>query len=116
MDDDAGAMSGWFVMTAIGLHQPVVGTPVYYLHVPLFPKVTLANNGHKLTITVLNFAEENPYIKSVKLNGKDLNRIWLTREELKAGGALVIEASRTPTTYGADSIWTSNAGIKEKEH
>ncbi|TJZ60440.1 glycoside hydrolase family 92 protein [Sphingobacterium olei] len=112
MDDDAGAMSGWFVMTAIGLHQPLVGEPIYYLNVPFFSKVTLANNGKPLVIKVLNFSDRNRYIKSVKLNGKDLGRVWMKHEELAAGGELVIEASNQSTTYGFDSIWISNANIK----
>ncbi|GGH08085.1 glycoside hydrolase family 92 protein [Sphingobacterium alkalisoli] len=113
MDDDAGAMSGWFVMTAIGLHQPLIGEPIYYLNVPFFSKVTLANNGKPLVIKVLNFSDRNRYIKSVKLNGKDLGRVWIKHEELAAGGELVIEASNQSTTYGFDSIWISNANIKE---
>lgn len=107
MDDDAGAMSGWFVMTAIGMQQALVGAPVYYLSVPLFPKVVLHNAGRPIRISVQHFSDQHPYIKRVRWNGKDLGRTWITRQELAAGGTLEIEASAEPTTYGQDNRYIS---------
>lgn len=107
MDDDAGAMSGWFVMTALGMHQPLVGEPIYYLNVPLFEEIKLDNNGKPLLISVTNFAPENRYIKKVTLNGKDLGRVWLNKDEIARGGELVIDASAQPTQYGADNVLVS---------
>lgn len=108
MDDDAGAMSGWFVMTALGLHQPLIGEPVYYLNVPLFKEVKLDNEGMPLTISVVNYSVDNRYIKKVTLNGEELGRLWLRKDEIAGGGELVIEASAEPTQYGADNIWISS--------
>lgn len=108
MDDDAGAMSAWFVLTALGLHQPLIGEPIYYLNVPLFPEIKLDNGGKPLTIRTRDFADENHYIARVTLNGKDLGRVWLRKEELAEGGLLEIHASRQPTSYGMDSIWVSS--------
>lgn len=107
MDDDAGAMSGWFVLTALGFQQPLVGEPVYYLNVPLFEKINLRLPKGKLEISVPGFSNDKPYIQRVLLNGKDLNRVWLTHKEIMAGGKLVIEAGAEPTGYGADTMWIS---------
>jgi len=107
MDDDAGAMSGWFVLTAIGLHQPLVGEPVYYLNVPLFPEIELKRGSTSFKINVVNFDDQHRYIKSVRLNGKNINRLWLTHDELAKGGVLEIEASPTPSDYGKDTMWVS---------
>lgn len=108
MDDDAGAMSGWFVLTALGLHQPLIGEPIYYLSVPLFPEIELHIQGHPLQIKVHNYADGHPYIKRVRLNGKDINRLWLRHDELRQGGRLEIDASAEPSTYGTDAIWVSD--------
>lgn len=108
MDDDAGAMSGWFVLTALGIHQPLIGEPIYYLSVPLFEEIRIDNNGKPLLISVANFSPGNHYIQKVTLNGKDLNRVWLSKEEIAQGGELKLEASSTPTQYGADNIWISS--------
>ena len=108
MDDDAGAMSGWFVLTAMGMHQPLVGEPIYYLSVPLFEKIEIRNGQNPLTITVKNFKDKNRYIKRVTLNGRDIDRLWIQREELANGGVLEIEASENPSDYGADTMWISS--------
>jgi putative alpha-1,2-mannosidase len=92
MDDDAGAMSGWYVLAAIGLSPACVGWPVWYLHVPLFKTVSF----HHFNISVLNFSREAKYIQSVTLNGKTLGRNWLTQEEIMKGGKLIITASNKP--------------------
>jgi putative alpha-1,2-mannosidase len=106
MDDDGGAMSGWYVLAAIGLSPACVGWPVWYLHVPLFPSVTLNNNGKRFTIVVKNFAHDRCYIQSAIFNGKALNRIWLTHKEISSGGTLVIIASDHPNkTFGISNRW-----------
>jgi putative alpha-1,2-mannosidase len=103
MDDDAGAMSGWFVLTACGISPACVGMPVFYLNVPLFPKIKLNN----LTINVLNFNNTNPYIAKVILNGKELHRNYLTYQELIKGGTLIIHASATPVKNQVKEKWIS---------
>lgn len=108
MDDDAGAMSGWFVLTAIGLQQPLIGEPVYYLNVPLFPFIEINNGSNKLTITVNNFNDRNNYISGVTLNGKKLDRLWLTHDEISKGGKLTINAAAEPSSYGTQNIWVSS--------
>ncbi len=107
MDDDAGAMSAWFILTALGLHQPLVGAPVYYLNVPLFPELHLQNGGRPFVIKVKNFSDSSPFIKRVSLNGRDLGRLWLTHEEIRKGGELLIESSSRPSTYGNNNLWVS---------
>src|SRR5690606_36819861 len=102
MDDDAGAVSSWWVVSAIGLQQPLLGEPVVYLSVPFFDQVILENNGRPLTIEVPDADLLKRYIKSVRWNGKDLGRVWIRHDELRKGGVLQIEASEKPTDYGID--------------
>ncbi|MEN5057415.1 glycoside hydrolase domain-containing protein [Sphingobacterium kitahiroshimense] len=108
MGDDAGAMSGWFVLTALGLHQPLIGQPIYYVSIPLFPEIIVQQVEQKLKIKVLNYNDKNNYIKRVLLNGKDINRLWLHHDELDIGGLLEIEACAELSTYGIDNIWVSD--------
>jgi putative alpha-1,2-mannosidase len=91
MDDDMGAMSAWYVLAAIGLSPACVGYPVYYLNVPLFKAITIG----KLQITVNG---NGRYIRSATLNGKLLDRNWITQQEIRAGGRLVIAAAIKPDT------------------
>lgn len=97
MDDDAGAMSAWYVFAASGFSPACVGLPVYYLNVPLFQSLAYNFPGNRqFKIKVENFAKGNIYISNVKLNGKALDRNWITQEEISKGGELVIVASKTP--------------------
>ncbi|HCQ75222.1 MAG TPA: alpha-mannosidase [Leeuwenhoekiella sp.] len=97
MDDDAGTMSSWFVLHGMGLSVANVGSPVYYLTAPIFKEVNLnLATGKTFKISVRNYNKDHFYVKSVTLNGKPLNRNWLTHEELTSGGNLIIETADTP--------------------
>lgn len=92
MDDDMGAMSAWYILAAIGLSPACVGTPVYYLSVPLFKTVTIG----KLSIVVRG---KGRYILSVTYRGQPLDRNWITQQEIQKGGTLTIRASNRPNTH-----------------
>ena len=44
--------------------------------------------GGSFTITAKNNSPDNIYIQSASLNGKPLNRCWLSYAEITAGGTL----------------------------
>lgn len=91
MDDDAGAMSSWYVLAACGISPACVGSPVYYLNVPFFEQVTFNwPAGKSFRIKVKDYADDKPYIQAVILNGKRLNRLWITQDEISRGGELEI--------------------------
>jgi len=109
MDDDAGAMSAWYVLTACGFAPACPGWPVYYLNVPLFRSITFNWPGKKaLHISVNNYGDHHKYIQNVTLNGKTINRNYLTHQELMAGGELVFTASAAPNkNWGLANQWIS---------
>ncbi len=108
MDDDAGAMSSWFVLAASGIFPACVGYPVYYLNVPFFKSLKInVSNNKTFKIVVKNYNPKNIYIKNVTLNGIDLHRTWLKHEEIINGGTLEITADKLPNSYGTDSLFTS---------
>ncbi|CAN5534044.1 hypothetical protein BH10BAC3_BH10BAC3_37110 [soil metagenome] len=72
-NDDMGAMSSWYVFSALGFF-PNAGHDIYYLNAPLYNKsVITLGNGKKLTIAAKNFSDKNIYIKSCRINGKTWN-------------------------------------------
>ncbi|HEX8609210.1 MAG TPA: glycoside hydrolase domain-containing protein [Pedobacter sp.] len=109
MDDDAGAMSAWYVFTASGFSPACVGWSVYYLNVPLFQSVTYQlPKGKSFHVEVENFGARNKYIRKVVLNGKEFNRNYITQEEINAGGTLKIVASETPVKDWQPEKWVSS--------
>ncbi len=111
MDDDAGAMSAWFVFTSCGFSPACVGWPVYYLNLPLFQTISFNwPDGKKLTVSVENYGLKKRYIKEVRLNGKKLDRNWITHQEILNGGKLVFTAADQPDLgFGIKNQWISGA-------
>jgi putative alpha-1,2-mannosidase len=114
MDDDAGALSAWYVFAACGFSPANVGSPVYYMNVPLFRSVSFSwPKGKAFTIRVENFADSKPYIEKIVLNGKVLDRTWITHDEIMKGGEMVITASDQPNkTLGINTRWISDMNAK----
>ncbi|MFI2744434.1 glycoside hydrolase domain-containing protein [Zhouia sp. PK063] len=110
MDDDAGTMSSWFVMRSMGLSPANIGNPIYYLTAPIFKEVTIHyTNGKQFQIKVTHYNKDNFYIKSVTLNGKSLERNWLTQDEIVNGGTLEIETDSVPNkNWGTTHQWISH--------
>jgi predicted alpha-1,2-mannosidase len=107
-DDDVGQMSAWYAMAATGISQSCPGDPRFEIVTPLFDKVTFKFDpkyakGQSFTITAKNNAPENPYIQSATLNGKPLNRCWLSYAEITAGGTLDLVLGPQPNkTWGIE--------------
>ncbi|PWS26844.1 alpha-mannosidase [Pedobacter yonginense] len=109
MDDDAGAMSAWYIFTASGFSPACVGWPIYYLNVPLFPSLTYQlPKGKVFTIEVENFSPKNKYIKDVFLNGKAYIKNYITQEDINKGGVLKIVSSAVPVKSSATENWISS--------
>jgi len=100
-NDDCGTMSAWFIFSALGFY-PLAGTDIYYLTSPLFSEATIHLAKDDLVIKAPG-APEKIYIKSVKLNGKEINRAWIRHGEIVGGGELVFELSDAPTDWAKDS-------------
>lgn len=110
MDDDAGAMSSWFILAALGLQPANVGAPVYYLNAPLFDHIEIpVSNGKVLKIWVKNFNMHHAYVSSVSLNGKNIDRNWITHKELMEGGEMEFVTASTPDyNWGLKNQWISS--------
>lgn len=99
-NDDSGAMSSWYIFSALGFF-PNAGQDIYYLNAPLYPKTVITlGNGKKLTILAKNASEKNIYIKSCKINGKKWNSSILRHKDIAGGGIIEFELSDIPTTWG----------------
>lgn len=109
MDDDAGAMSAWYIFAASGFSPACVGWPIYYLNVPLFPLLSYSlPKGKTFTIETENFNSKNKYIKAVFLNGKPYKKNFITQEDINAGGVLKIVASAVPVKISDTENWISD--------
>jgi len=96
-NDDCGQMSAWYVFSAMGFYPVCPGTPYYVIGSPSLDRVKIhLDNGKIFEIIAKNYSPENIYISQVFLNGKELNRLWITHDEIMKGGKMVFEMSKTP--------------------
>ena len=95
MDDDAGTMSSWYVLASLGLYPIAPGVPAYSLHTPLHGSISLALDGGR-TFEILSDNPGLPYIRSATLNGRALERAWITHDEIVQGGRLEIRTGAEP--------------------
>ncbi len=97
-NDDAGQMSAWYLFTTLGFYPVAPGSDQYSLGSPLVKEALVTfENGNTLLIKVNNQSDKNVYVKSVKLNGKVVDRRYLTHTELIAGGTLTFDMSSRPS-------------------
>ena len=96
-NDDLGALSAWYVLSAMGIYPVCPGRPIYDLGVPLFDEIKVRlPNGKFLTIAAKEKSAGNKYVSSVELNGQVLDRLWLRHDEIVNGGQLVFVISPEP--------------------
>jgi putative alpha-1,2-mannosidase len=80
------------VFSSLGFYpvNPLDGK--YYLGAPQFEKAEIIlPSGKIFTVIAKNISEKNRYVKSKKLNGKTLDRPYITYEEIINGGVLEFE-------------------------
>ena len=100
-NEDCGQMSAWGVFSAMGFYPATPASGYYVLGVPRFDRVDIhLDHGKTFTVKAKQLTPQNPYVKSVKLNGKPLNRSYITVEEVLSGGELEFTMTALP-----DSPW-----------
>ena len=96
-NEDAGQMSAWYVMSSLGIYPMNPASSQYEIGSPVFDEATIkTSNNAEFTIIVANNSDKNFYIQSAKLNNKELNRTYITHQELIAGGKLELEMGAEP--------------------
>lgn len=96
-NDDCGQMSAWYIFTAMGFYPVCPGTDQYVLGAPYLPyiKVSLPN-GKQLEIKAPGVSDKKRYVKSVKLNGKPYDKMYITHGDIMAGGVLEFQMASAP--------------------
>jgi predicted alpha-1,2-mannosidase len=77
-NDDLGAMSSWYVWSAIGLYPQTPGVPMLVTGSPLFPSVTVHAGRNSLVIHAPQAAAGHPYVHALSVNGRPSQRTWIT--------------------------------------
>ena len=113
-NEDCGQMSAWYIFSSLGFYPVTPASNQYIIGSPLFNKATInLENGKTFTVEMVYKSEENIYIKSAKLNGKNYEYSYINHNDIVNGGTLVFEMTNTPSNWGAKDEFIPSTSIKE---
>ena len=96
-DEDQGGMSSWYVLSALGIYAVTPGTNQYVIGSPIFRKATITmENGKKFVIEAKDNNLDNCYIQGGTLNGKNLDKNFITYDDMWNGGILSFQMGPQP--------------------
>jgi len=85
------------LFSSLGFYPIAPGNDQYSLGSPAIKTAVLRfENGKTLTIEALNQSDKNVYVQKVLLNGKEINRTYITHAEIMGGGKLTFAMSDKP--------------------
>lgn len=100
-NDDAGALSSWYVFSALGLYPEIPGVAGFVVGSPVFPKATIhLDSGKAIEIVGEHAAQTAPYVVSLKLNGQAYTSPWIPWSRLANGALLDFVLSDKPSDWG----------------
>ncbi|BDH07036.1 GH92 family glycosyl hydrolase [Streptomyces seoulensis] len=102
-NDDLGAMSAWYVFSAMGMYPQVPSRSELVLASPLFERVEIKRpHGNDISIRAEGAAADAPYVQSLKVDGRSSDRAWLPASFVRDGGRLDYRLGTTPNrAWGA---------------
>lgn len=92
-NEDCGQMSAWYIMSALGFYQVCPGIAEYTLGRPMIQKAKIPVKGGVFEIIAHNNSDVNKYVTEVLLNGKKLERPFITHDDIIKGGKLEFKMS-----------------------
>jgi putative alpha-1,2-mannosidase len=103
-NDDAGSLSSWYVFSALGLYPEIPAVAGFAVGSPLFPAATLhLEDGKPIQILGKGAAATNPFVKNLKLNGRNYESPWIPWPALAHGAVLSFSLGNQPTPWGSNS-------------
>ena len=106
-DDDLGALSAWYVWSALGLYPAIPGVGGLAIASPLFPSVTIVTGFGRLRIEAPGAAAGRPYVHELTLDGRPYERTWLPVSALRGTRTLRFELGSAP-----DRSWATGRAAR----
>ncbi|MGD2152436.1 MAG: glycoside hydrolase family 92 protein, partial [Gemmatimonadales bacterium] len=96
-NEDCGQMSAWYILSAMGFYPVNPADGVYVIGAPHYERVVIdLGDGGRFSVEAPGVSAENKYIQSAALNGRPLDRCYITHEEIAAGGTLAFTMGSRP--------------------
>ena len=107
-NDDLGAMSAWYVWSALGMYPMTPGAATLALGSPLFRRAVIdLGSGRALRIVGTDASAGRPYVRSATWNAAAWTRAYAPAAAITAGGTLDFRLGSSPArgwaARGADA-------------
>ncbi len=101
-NEDCGQMSAWYILSVLGFYPVNPADGVYVIGTPHFETAVVElGAGATFTVKAPGVSLVNKYIQSATLNGRPLDRCFITHADIVAGGELTFEMGERPNTAWA---------------
>lgn len=107
-NEDLGATSAWYVLSAMGFYQTNAASSHYEIGSPIFERVRIHldsdyYDGDTFVVEAPNTSPENKYVQSATLDDRSLDRPWFSHWDVLDGGHLELEMGPSPNeAWGND--------------
>ena len=100
-NDDCGAMSAWYLFSALGFYPVCPGSNQYQVGSPLFQQVDVHLDkkfypGGLLTLKTIGDSDKNVYVQSIQVDGLDYKKTFFDHDTLVYGKAIVLRMGNEP--------------------
>jgi predicted alpha-1,2-mannosidase len=101
-NDDLGAISSWYVWSALGAYPETPGSADLVLGSPLFENTTVElSHSRTVTETITDPTGGGPYVRHLNVDGKAWQRTSLLPGVFTKGGSLQWSLAGMPTAWGS---------------
>ena len=96
-NEDCGQMSAWHIFSSLGFYPVNPSNGAYVFGSPLFDEASIVlPENKKFTIIANQNSDDNIYIQSVQLNGKDYKFSYITHKDIMEGGEIIFNMGPKP--------------------
>lgn len=96
-NDDCGQMSAWYLFSVMGFYPVCPGSDQYVLGAPYLPYLKLnLPNGNVLEIKAPEVSDRNRYVRSLTIDGKKYDKMYVTHEDIMRGGVWEFRMGASP--------------------
>lgn len=111
-NDDLGQMSAWYVFSALGFYPVNPASDEYIVGTPFFEKISISvpaaattggrqtDKADKTLLITAPGAPVKPYVKSLKVDGVNVDTPTLKHSTIVGASSIAFEMSDTPNSWG----------------
>jgi predicted alpha-1,2-mannosidase len=103
-NDSGGQLSAWYLFGAMGFYPVNPAEGAYVIGAPQLDKAAIDLGGQRtFVIEAQDLSPVNRFVTGATLNGKPLDRCWISHADIAAGGTLRLVMGAEPNAAWASS-------------